>query len=155
MADGIIELSDLVPELAGTGITRDGQELRGYVNGKRCPVEIQAAVAQAYQTFMHSTLESGEIKAASNRLLDRDIVLAVVDGLGLSEASLIAADQEKCHRVLRKLAWLSETGDESEGEDQGESPSTTETSSPTSTSSTGTETGENSPGVSLSATSGI
>lgn len=142
----IIELGDLVPEFRPVKLRRNGEvvELQGHVDGRRCPVSVKAQVSQAYGRY-RERMQSGDAaqQGGASLLLDRDILFAVIPGIELGEADLLAGDGELTNRVLHQLQWLK---DDAEGEASGEettttSPSTTDTSSPASTRSTARKTG--------------
>ena len=137
----VIELSDLVPEKIGVGIQRNGHELMGYRKGRRCPVEVQAGVSAAYQKFMNSKTDTGDIRAGAALLLDRDILMVIIEGLELQEASILAGDTDVSMRIFKTLGWTESDEGEAPGAET-TSPSTTETSFPDSTSSTEPEIGE-------------
>ena len=142
--NGIVRLGDLTPELRPViEVERNGQKhtLRGYVEGKRCPVEIKAAVAQVWERYAEGRQNNAPGIGA---LTNRDMLFAVIDGIELSEASVAGSDDESTLEILVRLGWMSRAEDGAEGEGQGEettSPSTTDTSSPDSTPSTVRKTG--------------
>lgn len=143
--DGIVRIGDTSYELQPVlELERGGQKvtLRGYVNGRRCPVDVHAAMAGIWDKA-----DEMRQKPAGAMVMNRDFLMACIDGLEEGEASVIATDPEVVYEILCQLKWWRRVETVAEGEANGEEtttadPSITATSSPGSTSSTDPGTGD-------------
>lgn len=130
----ILELGDLVPEHLPIRINRivgeslDGPDgtkiyktqpvvLQAYKYGPRCPVLVKATLHQVTERFRTTINEEGFSDVAF-QIFARDSLLALIPGMSLDEADLLASDDETqnglCIKTLKYLNYWKEPVTESE-----------------------------------------
>jgi len=125
---GILELGDLVPEHVPVRINRiveeslDGPDgvkvyktqpivLQAYKYGPRCPVLVKATLHQVSKRFREDVDANGFSDVAF-QIFARDSFLALIPGMSLDEADLLASDDEEknglCIKTLKYIGYWKE-----------------------------------------------
>ena len=147
----LLRLGDLTARTLPIEIERNEERviLRGYVDGNRCPVHVKAEVAAARRVWVEQTGAGSDAYVYDEtawRVFLRDVLLAVINGLGFLEAEVLASDDDLSNTVLVSLGWFRAPEAVPDPEVTGETVSresspTTEPSSPGSAHSTVPTTG--------------
>ena len=136
---GPIKIADLVPEIIdAVELPRDGDRvvLRGYVNGRRCPSRIKAAVAAVVRD---NTPADGSFDYSAHLAQLRGLLGEVVIGIEDGEADILAGDDGEAGglAILKLLGWWGGADDEGDADPEAQGKeSTSATSFPNSPRST-------------------
>ncbi len=136
-----VSLGDTVPRRLPVVIERDGEEveLLGYVldrdGPQRCPLNIQAEAESARRVYMAATGTGDDYRfdAIAMQRYIRDVLIALIPGLSMRDAELIAGNGDVASEMLEELGWWVKTSDASPEAPGEETAPTSQNSSPTST----------------------
>lgn len=116
--------------------------LAGYCKGPSCPVPVAIEVERAWADWeaaqpdadARATMKPHAYLAAVNgaeRLLRRELLVAVIPGLDMDAANVLAADDGEWEAILAELGWWTVTAAEDDADPEATAPVGATTVAPT------------------------